>query len=37
MKAANEKNAEPVCPACKDDPMELAKGWLSGELKPPSR
>lgn len=37
MMPSKEGNLEFKCTKCEVDPMELSKGWLSSELKPPSR
>lgn len=37
MTSPKEGNLDFKCAKCEVDPMESSKGWLSSELKPPSR
>lgn len=37
MTSSKEENSKFRCAKCEVDPMERSKGWLSSELKPPSR
>ncbi len=37
MMSSDKGNPEFRCAKCEVDPMERNKGWLSSELKPPSR